>query len=359
MMQLSNISKINIVLLSLMTCATLGAAWIPFSPGEAIRSAETNIVSEGDFSITMDIQIFGLTTEDINTEAMINTQNEVFTSISLPNEYHTGEIGRPSMPAIKRTIGVPLGAQISIEIINAEYRDIPLGSLGIDKRIMPVLAPVEKIPGKKPVFELDDKLYGQDEFYPVSVARIENEDLMRGHRLSVLEITPIQYNPITNILRCYTEFEVRLRFAGGDVTRTKERILRDYSPVFEDFIKRRVSNYGMYENIVRGVLPLPIHYLIITHNSFQPQVNDLASWLKQKGFKVKVANQDSITSWTISGIESYIDAQNPSPTYLLLVGDVNGGYMPAPIGNAPMNTKVTDLYYAETDGSGYLPDICS
>ncbi len=357
MMQLSNISKIHIVLLSLVMCAMLGAAWMPFNPGDAMRGAETNIVFQSDFSIIMDIKIFGLTAEEINTEEMINTQHEVFMSISLPNEYHTGEIGRPSMPAIKKTIGVPIGAQISLEIINAKYRDIPLEFFGIDKRIMPVLAPVEKIPGKEPVFELDDKLYGQDKFYPVSVARIENEDLMRGHRLVVLEIAPIQYNPITNILRCYTEFEVRVRFAGGDMIQTKDRILRDYSPLFEDFIKRRVSNYGMYENIMRGVLPLPIHYLIITHNSFQTQVNDLASWLKQKGFKVKVANQDSITSWTISGIETYIDAQNPLPTYLLLVGDVNGGYMPAPIGSAPMNTKVTDLYYAETDGSGYLPDM--
>jgi hypothetical protein len=68
-----------------------------------------------------------------------------------------------------------------------------------------------------------------------------------------------------------------------------------------------------------------------------------------------VANQDSISPWTSANIENYIDDQIPAPTYLLLIGDVNGGYMPAPIGAS--SGKVTDLYYAELDGSGYLPDI--
>ncbi|UCG30630.1 MAG: hypothetical protein JSV53_01775, partial [candidate division WOR-3 bacterium] len=355
MMQFSHINKRNIAMLTFLSCAMLGASWIPFNQGESMRGAETYIVSESDFSVTMDIEIYGITVEDIDTREMVNTRNEIFSLISIPDGYHTGELGRPRLPAIKQTIGVPYGAQMGIEIIKTEYRDIPLESINIDKRIMPVLAPVEKMPGIKPVFEIDSKIYGQDEFYPGNTARIESEDVMRGHRLAVIEVMPIQYNPATNMLRCYTKLELKLTFAGGNMAKTREEILKDYSPLFEDFIKRRVLNTSMYDNLTRDVLPLPIHYLIITHNNFETQVNDLAQWLKQKGFRVKVANQDSIASWTIAGIENYIDAQNPLPTYLLLVGDVNGGYMPAPIGS--QSNKVTDLYYAETDGSGYLPDI--
>ncbi|MDH4211230.1 MAG: C25 family cysteine peptidase, partial [candidate division WOR-3 bacterium] len=354
-MHFMHINKKNIALLSFLSCAMLGANWIPFTQGASMRGAETYTVSATDLSVTMDIDIFGIAAEDIDTKGMVDTQNEIFALLSIPDGYHTGELGKPKMPAIKKTVGVPYGAEIAIEITNAEYRDIELESVGIDKRIMPVLAPVEKMPGKKPVFEIDSKLYAQNELYPEGIARIESEDLMRGHRLAVIEITPLQYNPVTKILRCYTRFELKVTFTGGDMTQTRKEILTDYSPLFEDFIKRRVANYTMYENITRDVLPLPIHYLIITHNSFQTQVNDLALWLKQKGFKVKVANQDTITSWTIAGIENYIDAQNPLPTYLLLVGDVNGGYIPAPTGS--QSQKVTDLYYAETDGSGYLPDI--
>jgi len=292
---------------------------------------------------------------DIDTKNMINTTNGKYVRFTIPDGYQTGEIGKPQLPTIKRTIGVPLGANINVEVLHSEYVDIPMSEFGSGVQMMPALAPVLKMPGERPVFVMDPKIYAEDVLYPADIAGFENDDMMRGHRLAVLQITPIQYNAAAQYVRCYTRIELRITFIGGDQIETRERVVQNLSPLFEDFIKRRVINYSFYENITRDVLPLPIHYLIITHNNFQSQVDDLATWLKQKGFKVKVANQDSISSWTISGIENYIDAQVPEPSYLLLVGDVNGNYMPAPIGTS--SGKVTDLYYAETDGTGYLPDI--
>ena len=286
---------------------------------------------------------------------MINTNNEAFGLLTIPETYYTGDIGKPKLPAIKQTIGVPYNAKIEIEIINSKYKDINLESLGLKNRIMPVLESVIKMPGQKPVLVVDEATYSQDELYPQEIVRIEKVDIMRGHRLAIIEVAPIQYNPVSNMIRYYTDIEIKITFIGGDMVKTRQMVAQDYSPLYEDFIEKRVLNYEFFANITRDVPPLPIHYLIVTHNNFQNQINNLAYWLSKKGFKVKVANQDSISPWTSANIENYIDAQSPAPTYLLLVGDVNGGYMPAPIGSA--SGKVTDLYYAELDGSGYLPDI--
>ena len=333
----------------------LSARWIAFDNSASSNPAEIRLLSSSSGSTHFSISVFGMESEMVKTDMMINTRNETFVRFSIPDAYYTGEIGKPQLPAIKQTIGVPFGARVEIRIVRADYDEISLQDIGITQRIMPALASVIKMPGKRPVLEIDEEVYNTDKFYPSEIVKIENDDIMRGHRLNLLMVVPVQYNPVSGVIRVYKELEIEVRFIDSDLEKTRNVFLKDYSPVFEDFLKRRILNYNIYEDFARGILPLPIHYLIITHNNFQSQVNNLAYWLKKKGFKVKVANQDSISSWNPSGIENYIDRQSPSPTYLLLVGDVNGGYMPAPTGSA--SGKVTDLYYAETDGSGYLPDI--
>jgi hypothetical protein len=338
----------------LLAISLVHADWIPFTNNPQFEPEMTSLYSNTQ-GYAFRVSVYGCDVQTIDTDDMINTTGEAFTLLSLLDGYHIGDIGKPNVPMISRTIAVPIGAEVTFTILQSEYEDFSLEGLGINTRLMPALESVLKIAGEKPVFVLDDKTYNQNAYYPQSLVSIMNDDIMRGHRLVTVQLTPIQYNPVTNTIRCYTSFDIRVDFIGGDQTATSRRVLEDYSPVFEEFIKARVSNYELYETYTRDVLPLPIHYLIITHNNFQTQVNDLAAWFKKKGFKVKVANQDSISSWTTSGIAAYIDAQSPAPTYLLLVGDVNGGYMPAPYGGS--SGKVTDLYYAELDGSGYLPDM--
>ncbi|KPK64210.1 hypothetical protein AMJ83_02985, partial [candidate division WOR_3 bacterium SM23_42] len=349
------INKIRFLAVAFLTCTLLSATWVPFEQGAVEGAPQTELLSADAFSVHIRVQVTGTSLEEIDTKDMINTPNESYVRFTLLDGYHTGEIGEPQLPTIKQTIGVPFGASINVEVVRSEYRDISLQTLGIEKKIMPALASVLKIAGERPIFVINEKTYSKDAFHPETITNVVSDDVMRGHRLAVIEVLPMQYHPVAQVVRCYTNIEIRVSFIGGDMTRTRDMVKTNYSQLFEDFIRHRVLNYSFYETVTRDVVPLPVHYLIITHNNFQNEVNNLAYWLKKKGFKVKVANQDSISSWTTTGIDDYIEAQTPQPTYLLLVGDVNGGYMPAPIGSASYH--VTDLYYAETDGSGYLPDI--
>ncbi|MCK4755454.1 hypothetical protein KAS56_00800, partial [candidate division WOR-3 bacterium] len=349
------ISNKKLIIALLLSSCLLQAGWIPFEHKGQNQMPEVRLVASNELSMTFDVQLYGCDAQLIDTKDMFNTNNEVFTLLTISDGYHMGEIGKPKLPVIKKTIGVPHNARIEIEVLRSEYNDVSLPSFGIDNRIMPALESVLKLPGQKPTLAIDEIIYGRDALYPQEIVRIEKVDVMRGHRLAVIEVAPIQYNPVSNMIRYYTDIEIKITFIGGDMAKTRQMVVQNYSPLYEDFIKKRVLNYQFFANITRDVPPLPIHYLIVTHNNFQNQINNLAHWLKKKGFKVKVANQDSISPWTSANIENYIDDQVPAPTYLLLVGDVNGGYMPAPIGAS--SGKVTDLYYAELDGSGYLPDI--
>ncbi len=347
------LSIMKVIIITVLSGSLIEAGWISFKDNNTNQMPEVRLIVSSELSMTLDMRVFGCETKLVDTKDMLNSNNEKFMLLTIPEGYYSGGIGKPKLPVIRKTIEIPHDARIEIEVTHSEYKDMNLTSLGIHNRIMPVLESVVKLPGKKPVFVIDEMTYSRDVLYPQEIVTIENEDVMRGHRLAVITIAPIQYNPVSHTIRYYTNIRIRVLFVDGDIEKTRETLKKHSSPLFNDFIKKRVLNYETF--VIDGPMPLPIHYLIITHNSFQNQVDNLVYWLKKKGFQVKVANQDTISPWTPAGIENYIDVQNPLPTYLLLVGDVNGGYMPAPIGSS--SGTVTDLYYAETDGSGYLPDI--
>jgi hypothetical protein len=102
---------------------------------------------------------------------------------------------------------------------------------------MPALESVLKLPGQRPTLAIDEIIYGRDALYPQEIVRIEKVDVMRGHRLAVIEVAPIQYNPVSNMIRYYTDIEIKITFIGGDMAKTRQMVVQNYSPLYEDFIK--------------------------------------------------------------------------------------------------------------------------
>jgi hypothetical protein len=232
MMSSNVLHKGRIFTLILLMCTALSARWIPFEENTEPSSTRVDLLSADASSIVIEINTNGALLDEIATGDMLDTRNETFVRFSIPDEYYTGEIGKPQLPAVKQTIGTPYGARITIEILDSQYHDIPLKTIGIDKLIMPALAPVLKMPGEKAVFVLDEETYSQDALYPKTIARIENDDFMRGHRLVTLEAVPVQYNPAEQLVRCYTRIRLRINFDGGNMIKTRENLVKNLSPLF-------------------------------------------------------------------------------------------------------------------------------
>lgn len=104
----------------------------------------------------------------------------------------------------------------------------------------------------------------------------------------------------------------------------------------------------------------PETYLFVIPNKYREQIQPLASWKRQEGYKVEMLYIDSVAPQTISKAlkrrHDMASAQLPAPTYILLVGDVDQ----IPLFNGRHNIpglvpNKTDLYYAEFTGD-YLPD---
>ncbi|MFW5705462.1 MAG: C25 family cysteine peptidase [Bacteroidota bacterium] len=146
-----------------------------------------------------------------------------------------------------------------------------------------------------------------------------------------------------------TDLEVEVRFTTGEdqVTETKCR-----SRLWDGLISQLVLNPP--KNSFAEMNDEGAEYLIIAHDIFLPQLNELKTYRFQQGISTVLAGT-SETGTSAADIENYIDnAYNnwiTPPSAILLVGDAN--LIGVPVWE---NYCISDNVYADVDGDD-LPDL--
>ncbi len=192
---------------------------------------------------------------------------------------------------------------------------------------------------------------------PNRKAKIIEISEIRGHRIALLEIYPVSYNPAKNIIRVAKDIQVEIKWTGANWGATYAKLNRYYSPIYEKRLENIIVNYDYYKSTYKN-LSLPINYLIITPDSWNDAITPFAEWKRQKGYSVKVALLSEVGGGDTTAVRNYIkeayDTCTVPPSFVLLVGDVDSiGYF---IGGT-MDNPATDLYYGTMDTNDYFPDI--
>jgi len=324
--------------------------WIPLmepSPSET----KVNVLKSDLTGLNLEVKIGGFISSDVLTNA------GEFVRFSLPNYGYTPKIGEPQFPVIREFIEVPFGADFEIQVKKSTFWEFSLQELGIRNRIIPVQMPIPKISGalEEAEFVLDESVYAQNFFSPTQIVKVREAGILRGHRLALIEIFPLIYNPREGRVRLYSEIEFRVNLKGSNLAQTLDQLRRYRSLPFEQLVQSLVLNYGDLEELAPP--PIPIGYLIITHDNFYNNILPLANWKNKKGFLTTVTKLSEINPQTNTGIRNYIlNAYNNwdvPPTFVLLVGDV--GYIPTWHGST--TGSASDLNYTTMTPNDYFPDL--
>jgi hypothetical protein len=346
-----------------------GASWIPFVPGAAQGTPSQVLPKSGDtMGLCVDSSFSGMYTL---TTIINETKYDV---LHVPGTGQVAVVGEPALPKMTRLVEIPDGVDVSVEIIYEDmkvlegYYVIPAQELAMDYEN-----------ATEPPFTIDESIYRTDAFYPVEVASMSGEAgldpiIIRGHRLAILSLFPVQFNPVTRQIRVYSKIEVRLNY--DEPAQLGPLPTRITSPAFESLLDALVLNYQQRPPPTKEYKPilLPVSdstggnvgadYLIITFNDFYKAAKRLATWKEKKGLGPMIVNTTQIraTGLTANDVETYIqnayDTWNPAPTYVLLLGDSE--HIPPQYLNphpSPMHggfDTPTDLYYAAVDGTDYF-----
>ena len=263
-----------------------------------------------------------------------NSQNK-YQQVSVPNSFQSNVKGDPELPYLFDTwaIGSLKGVQVTQK--SAQYKEF--GSINVvpSKGISVSSLPQADV--------AESATYKTNKFFPTTTTELVETSQMRGVPLAGVRLYPIQFNPVTKKIRCYTSITYRISYSGS----TNNVKL---SKTFKDVVKGKVSNPEVIENKFSENSSLKSsktistadidRYLIVTTNSLLPAAKKLAKWKSMQGYKCRIISKSKFNTDQEVRDSLYKDySKNGIPAYLLILGNHNG-FVPG---------KVFSIYHNRTD----------
>jgi hypothetical protein len=316
-------------------------------------------LQKNDIQIENQNVIINYSISDINIESI--TRNEgSFYRITIPGHIPSSTPGQPELPVFSRLITIPEGSGFRIKI--SDVRSTRINPSG--KKIKGLLIPAQEgetkgIQQKTRPFRFDKSTYAARGFISSDTVRIEPLGVVRKNKLANLYISPVRYNPHSNLIEIITSMKIEISFSNAVSLAPKS--LSGQSQLFNESLDKGVLNFNSGE-VIPGYSVKPVRMIIITDTAFKKQLAPFIRWKTQKGFKVKVlykgaqlaGNDYTQLKDTLTRIYNASSVNDPAPEYLLIIGDVNR----IPYYGSGGSGNITDMYYGEFDGKGdYIPEM--
>ena len=325
------------------------------------------------FQANADNSIIPISAEKTNTQVLSSNQSEmnlkfhfgdisyfnvktpegVFTELFMVDAYSTNRIGEPILPAQKKLIAIPFGAEINVVVNSSTESVINLGEQGIVNTLMPLQYDISKdIDPEEVPFQYNKEAYKAKSYNQSEIVTVEILGVMRGVRIARITVEPIQYNPATNQLKVYNDIEVSVSYLNADWELTNQTFKSTYSPFFGMSYRQLLNIDNVYDDHP-DLLTFPVNMIIVADRMFEEALQPFIEWKTLMGYYLTVAYTDEIGSssteiadWIHNEYNAGVANEN-APDFIVLVGDVE--QVPASTTGSSSGKK-TDLYYGSVDG---------
>ncbi len=224
---------------------------------------KTSVITENQ-SLIINYSISELNIEEVSAD------NGSFYRIYIADHNYTTVPGEPELPVYSRLISVPEGSHYSVKISNViSTRIKPEG-----KRIKGKLFPVQESGTKNEVqekhpFIQNKKTYSQKGFLPADTVQIIHLGKARSKPLANLVISPVRYNPHSNVIEVITSMTIEISFTDELSSSQVSPLSR--SSLFTSSLKNVLLNYNPDE-VVPGYTDQPVKMIILTDSTFKKQL---------------------------------------------------------------------------------------
>ena len=228
--------------------------------------------------------------------------------------------GAPNLPKLNTSIIIPDQKNMKIKVLDSEYIELT------DINIIPSKGNLSRDVDPKTIPYIYGEQYEKDSFYPYNLASLGDPYIIRNIRGQSVIINPIQYNPISKVLRIYNRIVVEINESKNKLNKeVKNSIQR-----FTSEIKSSKEFDNIYNNLfINFPQDLRFDYisdqgnmLIICYDDFISTMNPFVEWKNKKGIPTEIVALSSIGN-TVNAIQDFINNyyNNNGLSYLLLVGD--------------------------------------
>ena len=334
--------KFFILISLLILASTLFAGqqtWVPLNK-DAEQDVVVNVLTSNDNLIEIEYAVNGFYKEEVLIDG------KAYSKIILPHEGLFLDRGYPELPHINRSVLIPPRSHMEITIVHSDFVEFK----NID--VMPSKGSFSREIDPEDVPYTFDAMYHEDAWYPEEIVFARDPYIMRDARGMVIQIQPIQYNPVQHKLRVYTNISVQVTENGYSDVNTKDVGLFEKESVVASFLEIYKTQFINFERASQHYRHTPTpavgSMLIITYDDFADEMQPLYEWKNKKGIPTQMVNVSTLGN-NYTTIKNYI--QNLYDTwnlaFILLVGD-------APQVTPYENNK--DPLYACLEGGDLYPD---
>ena len=272
------------------TLSVLGSFFALF----AIAQSQTSIdvLGQNDEQITVRFEV------DDFTSTVIQTEDGEAQLITLDEGTQLLRAGAPDVPKLTASLLVDHKAKMAVEVISSSYTEYQ------DVEIAPSKGNIYRDVNIDEIAYTKGEAYVQDAFYPGELASLRDAYVYREYRGQTVVTYPVQYNPVTKVLRVYDQITVQ-------VVETEEIGENAFEPNSaqvtqeQDFLyKNHFLNYNgspdRYDQIeeMGGIL-------VISDAEYMETIDPWVLWKIQKGHPVTVVDVADIGN-TYQEIGDYI-----------------------------------------------------
>lgn len=249
--------------------------------------------------------------------------------------------GKPQLPGYTDFVAIKT-KEADINIVQSQYVEFS------DYEIYPAQLPCTDNDSSvsQELLVVDSVVYNTNRFYPENVVELQDIQEYRGTQMALIRVNPIQYNPVTKKIRCYTNISYEVENALCDKPVALAASNTDDS-IFYSTVQEK--------------------YIIVTIDKYLDVIGDFVAWKKQLGFKTVVISKDAWSDCEEvkdSIRHEYFKNDNSLAKYLLIIG---GAYeVPADYiyrtksfqGRKVEVSYITDHYYScMGDSTDYIPEL--
>lgn len=333
--------SIAFILLIGISLTSLAGDWKPIRSQQAV-SAATELISSDISTSVIHFKLDGFFLNEVKTP-----RGKAFT-ISLGKASPMLDKNAPDLPKMTASVIIPDIAMMDVEVISSSYvefsdMEIAPSKGNLTRDIDPASVPFEY-----------GRPYNEDNFYPGNVSGLRDPFILRDYRGQTVIAYPFQYNPVTRVLRVYTDITLKLKAVNSNgynvisSNQMPKRIDQDFSQTYSRVFLNHASN--------NDYTPLPDYgrMLIISHANYLSAMQPFVDWKNRMGIQTELVNIASIGT-TSAAIKSYVENyyNTKGLTFLLLVGD--GPQVPT---NTTGNLGgPSDVAYGYLVGNDHYPDV--
>lgn len=279
--------------------------------------------------------------------------------IVAPNEY-----GQPDLPTFSRFIAIPQGAQAIVEVRTS--RDERMSGINI----APAIGSQCENDADRPFYK-DQKAYTNDGLYPAAAYRVAEPQQLRGVDVIHLGLCPIQFDPLKQEIAIHRQFDIDIRFEGGNGHFGDDRLR---SPYWDPILRNNILNYNCLPPIDYAARmqewsrtrPTGCEYLIVTpdNDAYVEAMQELVNLRRRQGILTDVMRITEIGNDENSikqGFRNIYNHWDIPPAAVCLVGESGQNLQNYVLGYETPHPKdgyiTSDNPYADINDD-YLPDIC-